>query len=352
MTGRVRRSFIEVQEAEQDELVAALRDDGAPHAVHLADKLTRCRDCREKLRRWGGRPDLRHVLGESGRYRCEHHACWSCRRAKIRQFARKEAPRFCNADNEFCSHLIIADSVTGDLAVVRQRVAAMARALRDRRDATATTRLPWRSVEVVGHVELDPHLPHDEGSLAPDQKALIPTLPVLANGGGDHMWIVRAHLAVRHDGISRDELVEVFGRQWQGAGRVHAVAFHDDKLAQENAGRVISYGIKSEFKHDVGEVSSRWPVVWQAEYWSWLHQMGRGLQPLRISVGAQQVKADTDMSASSGLPVRRRGGDEMRSPSLPSLLSSVVASSVRHGDDEPLPVSFGVWWSSLGVHPP
>lgn len=351
MTGRVRRSFIEVQEAEQDELLVALRDDGAPHALHLAEKLSRCRECREKLRRWGGRPDLRHFLAEGGRYRCEHHACWSCRRAKIRKFAKKEAPRFCNADNEFCSHLIIADSVAGDLAVVRQRVAAMARALRDRRDATATTRTPWRSVEVVGHVELDPYLPHDEGSLAPDQKALIPTLPVLASGDGGHMWIVRAHLAVRHDGISRDELVEVFGRQWQGAGRVHAMAFHDDKLAQENAGRVISYGIKHKFEHEVGEVSSHWPVVWQAEYWSWLHQMGRGLQPLRISVGAQQVKADNDLSlsVSSDLPVRRGGSDEMRSPSP---FSSAAASSLcHHGDDGPLPVAFS-WSFDLGFRPP
>ena len=348
MTDRVRRSYIEEQEAEQDELLAALHDDGALHALHLADKLSRCRDCREKLRRWGGRPDLRHVLGEGGRYRCEHHACWSCRRAKIRKFAKKEAPRFCNADNDFCSHIIIADSVTGDLSEVRQRVTAMARALRDRRDTTATTRARWCSVEVIGHVELDPYLPHDQDNLAPDQKALIPTLPVLANGGDSHMWIVRAHLAVRHDGIGRDELVEVFSRQWQGAGRVHVVAFHDNKLGQDNAGRVISYSIKHEFKHEVGEMSSRWPVAWQAEYWSWLHQMGRGLQPLRISVGPQQT-ANPDPSLSSDLPIRRRGGDEMRSPS--SCSSAVDSSVCLLGDDEPLPVAFS-WLSDLGFHPP
>lgn len=346
MTDRVRRSYIEMLEAEQDELLAALRDDGSPHALHLADKLARCRDCREKLRRWGGRPDLRHVLGKEGRYRCEHHACWSCRRAKIRKFAKKEASRFCNADNEFCSHVIIADSVTGDLSEIRQRVAAMARALRDRRDTTAATRPRWRSVEVIGHVELDPYLPHDEGSLAPDQMALIPMLPVLANGGGGQMWIVRAHLAVRHDGIDRSELVEVFGRQWQGAGRVHAVPFHADKLAQENAGRVISYSIKHKFAHEVGEVSFRWPVAWQAEYWSWLHQLGRGVQPLRISVGPQQVTANTDHSSSVvDLSVRRRASEACSSSSMPE-------ASAHRDDDEPLPVSFEVWWSSLGLHPP
>jgi hypothetical protein len=295
MTDRACRSFIAVQEAEQDELLAALRDDGAPHALHLAHKLQRCRDSREKLRRWGGRPDLCTVLREGGRYRCEHHACWSCRRAMIHKFAKKEAGRFWDADNQYCTHITIADSVTGDLAEVRQRVMTMARALRDRRDATAATRAGWRNVEVVGHVELDPFILLDLDNLAPDQRALIPTLPVLVNGQ-DHMWVVRAHLAVRHDEVERGDLVEGLRRQWLGVGRVHAAAFHSDRPAQENAGHVLSYGIKHLMRHCVGEIPSRWPVAWQVEYWSWLHEMRRGLQPLRIALGAQQTTSTGTLS--------------------------------------------------------
>ncbi|SDB55802.1 hypothetical protein [Belnapia rosea] len=353
MTNRVRRNLIEVMEAEQGELLAALYDNGAPHAVHLADKLSRCRACREKLRRWGGRPDLRHVLAaEGGRYRCEHHACWSCRRAKGRGIAKREAARFCNADNEHCSHLTIADSVTRDLSVVRQRVTAMARALRDRRDAMARANPSWRGVEITGHIELDPYWPDDLESLAPDQRALIPSLPVIAHVGEGHMWVLRGHLAVRHDGIARDEVVEAFSRQWQGVNRVHAVAFHDDKLAQENAGHVVAYSIKHLHKHDVGEMSLRWSVAWQVEYWSWLHEMGRGLQPLRISVGPQQMKNSVPSSApATSLRVRSHRGDDEEPSASCSSVTPVAMQDLDDGD--PMPVAIGVWWSPhLGFRPP
>lgn len=344
MTARMRRPYIVVQEAQQDKLIDSLRACGSPHAFHLADKLTRCRASREKLRAWGGRPDLRALLSEKGRYRCEHHACWSCRRKRTADFAKKEAPRFGDADNRFCSHVTIADAVTGDLGVVRQRVTAMTRGFRDRRDAAAAGRAPWCAVEAVGHVELDPYLPEDIENYFPDQQALIPSLPVLARADdGGPMWVVRAHLAVRHDGIGRGELEEVLKRQWPGAGRVHVAPFHEDQPAQENAGTVICYGTKHEHQHDVGDMSERWPVSWQAQYWAWLHEMKRGLQPLRISVGPRRPKPD------AALPILRAVNS---SASISSSASPLYAGRRGDTEEQPMPVAFGIGVPDLGVLPP
>lgn len=300
---RAPRPYIIEQEAQQAELIDGLRINDDSSAIHLANKLSRCQESREKMRTWGGRPpDLRAVFGKDARYRCEHHACWSCRRAKIRTTAKKDAHRFWDADNEFCSHATIADSTTGDLSEIRQRVAVIVRGLRDRRDAAAEKWALWALVEVVGHVELDPYWATDIQHLAPDQQALIPTLPVLSHADADGVvWVIRIHLAIRHDGISRDDLQEALSRQWPGTGQVHLDPFHEQRSAQDNAGRLLSYSIKHTQQVDIGFTTERWPVQWQVSYWTWLHQMGRAMQPLRVSVGSQRVKPC--MSPTSSMPI-------------------------------------------------
>jgi hypothetical protein len=288
---RASRSYIAEQESRQDELIEGLSLNGDSIAHHLVLKLGLCRESRERMRAWGGRPpDLKAVFGKDRRYRCEHHACWSCRRAKIHGVAKKDAARFWDADNQSCSHVTVADSTTGNLSEVRQRVVAIVRSLRDRRDAAAETRPLWAAVEIVGHVELDPYWADDIGHLAPDQHALILTLPRLAHVD-DIVWVIRIHLAVRHDGISRYALQTEMSRQWPGADRVHLEAFYEYQSAQENAGRVISYSAKNRHQVNVGFITELWPISWQVSYWTWLHEMGRALQPLRVSVGPQRVES-------------------------------------------------------------
>lgn len=315
---RAARSFIVEQEEQQAALIEGLRASGDTDAVHLADKLSRCREGREQMRAWGGRPpDLRAVLGKDARSRCEHYACWSCRRKRIRDDATKGASRFWDANNRYCSHVTIADSTTGDLGEVRQRAAVISRGLRDRRDAAAETWSRWRAVEAIGHIELDPYLPCDIPNLAPDQQALIPSLPVLAHGGDGATWVIRAHLAVRHDGIGRGELAEVLGRQWPGDDRVHIADFFEHQLPQENAGAILSYSIKHRQDIDVSMMSDQWPVGLQVDYWSFVHRMRRGLQRLRISVGPQQAK----------LPL--------------TPMSEMSSRRNRLGDDDPMPIVLG-----------
>jgi hypothetical protein len=222
---------------------------------------------------------------------------------------------------------------------------------------------------VVGHVELDPYWRDDMQHLAPDQAALIPALPVLARGGDGPLWVVRVHLAVRHDDIGRGELVEVLGHQWPGAGRVHVQGFFEDQLAQENAGCVLSYAIKHAQEYDVGEVSEGWPVCWQVAYWTWLHGMRRGLQPLRVSVGPQRadqgpalsIIASPRSSAISEPSPRGRGGSATgghvgvgggRSsvPDSPWLLMPLPDQCAPY--EEPMPVSLGIGVLGLGIRPP
>jgi hypothetical protein len=288
MTVRARRLSIVEQEAQQAELLGALQAIDTPSALQLAEMLARCRASREKLRSGNDQPGLLALLSKNGRYRCRHAACWSCRPRLIRGLARKQAPRFGNTDNRFCSLVTIADSMTAELSRMHARVIGIRRGLRDRRNRTARTRVPWRTVEAIGHVEPDPYLTHDIQQLAPEQAALVRMLPVLAHGGSGRMWIVRAHLAVRHEGIGHDELLEVLALQFPGVGRVHVQPFHENRPAQENAGYVIGYGIKHEQRYDVGSLSEAWPVAWKAEYWAWLHGIRRRLQPLRISLGPQR----------------------------------------------------------------
>ncbi|MCG7362460.1 hypothetical protein MHZ93_14445 [Roseomonas sp. ACRSG] len=40
-------------------------------------------------------------------------------------------------------------------------------------------------------------------------------------------------------------------------------SFYEDELAQENAGCLLSYGIKHQHKYDVGEMSENWPLSWR-----------------------------------------------------------------------------------------
>src|SRR4051794_31114497 len=142
--------------------------------------------------------------------------------------------------------------LTGDLSEVCQRIAAIRRGLRDRRDKTTKKHAGWAAVEMVGHVELDPYWTYDIPRLAPDQRALIPTLPVLAHAGdGGVLWVLRAHLAVKHPSIGRDELERELSRQWPGTGQVHVTPFHEDQPVQENAWHVLSYGIKHAQRNDV-----------------------------------------------------------------------------------------------------
>lgn len=142
---------------------------------------------------------------------------------------------------------------------------------------------------MAGHVELDAHWTPDIPRLAPDQRALIPTLPVLAHPRDDGvLWVLRVHLAVRHPGIGRGELEEELSRQWPGTGRVHVASFHEHQPARENAKSVLSYGIKHTQRTDVGLLSKRWPLSWQVAYWVCLHAMRRGSQPIRITVGPRR----------------------------------------------------------------
>ena len=316
---RAVRSFVIKQEAEQAALIEALVASGDLVAADLAEKLGRCRTHREQLRAWGGKPDLRSVLGSGGRIRCGLHACWSCSRRLVRKISTKAAERFHDADVQWCSAVTVGIALTGDLAEVRDAVVAFRRGLRDRRDATARARSRWTTLEAVGHVELDAHWQSDIQHIAPERRAMVESLPVLAYpGAGEPFWVIHAHLACHHPDIDRAEVKDVFTRQWAGPNRVHVEAFHDHQLPAYAAGSVVSYSVKNAQCSAIGHLEEEWPVSWRSAWWTWLHGMRRGLQPLHVALGARRLRPSSSMMS--------------------------ILESARHhqpGDDEPMPMLFG-----------
>lgn len=276
-------THVEAQEAAQEALLAEL---GALGAHDLCGRLAACRSGREALRASGGKPHLEQVVA-GRRYRCRSYACWSCRRQRVRRDARHYAEPFRDAMSDDCSMITIADSLTGDLDVIRDRVTQIRRALRDRRDATASRRPRWRAVELVGYCEPDGFSSADAAVLLPDQRALVARLPVVTGAMADGpMWVIRVHLAVHHPGIERAELEYVLRQQWPINGAVQIKEF-EGALAAEDAGNILSYGAKHRFRvvSDLIEEDAEWPISWQAAFWSMIDQNRRGMQIMRIALG-------------------------------------------------------------------
>lgn len=328
------RSWIEEQEARGAELVAALSASGEPGAVDLAGKLSRCAEHRARLRAWG-RVDHRHVLSAEGRYRCASHACWSCSRRRRRQIGEKAGEQFRDADSRWCSHVTVGLAVTGDLSVVREAVTVARRALRDRRDAASRVSPAWCAVACIGHVEVDAILPDDVPSLAPERRALVEGLPVLAHPvEGAPLWIVHLHVAMRHEGVGREEVGAVLSRQWPGVQRVHVMPFDEGQLPAEAAGAVAAYSAKGREASRIGDVVDEWPVAWRAAYWSWLHAAGRALQPLRVTLGAKApvVSAPSRVAALlAGIVCAPRGASAPRVTSRVDCCAGAGPACTPHG---------------------
>lgn len=283
------------EEAEADSalFINALRDNRTEASFDLAERLAMCAEARAGSKAvWTGDGDAVFKMAEAAKFRdayCNHHACWHCRPKRVEQWAREKAQKWAHADNEHCSMMTLATGVTGDLGVVRQHLRHVQQALRNRRAAASRqwgTR--WRSFIVDGHAELDPVFQDDVlgGVLGQDQQLVIDDLPLLA-GGGDMRWVVRVHLVALHPGIAWQEVQKTFSLQWRRAGQVHVEPFDDahHPLARHNAGVLLCYGAKHREQHVTGHVTDMWPMSWRVQYWSWMHSMGRALQPIRIQLG-------------------------------------------------------------------
>lgn len=284
-----RRSYVTEHEAEQAELLAALRADDDPVSLDLAERIEQCRDTRERLRNLPG--DLLTALRQQHqtRYRCRSPACWSCARGIVRAAGKAAADLFVDIDanNENSSLVTVVLARAGSPEDVQAVIAGARQGLRDRRDsAVAHYGRRWHQVTMAGRVEIDVVWPDEVQALGSDRRELLPTLPVF--GAGEPWLVAHLHAAVHHPGIGRHELHEVLAEQWPGDYRVHVKPFYDYQICNENAGGVVIYPLKRTLSQISQKV--RWPVGVRVAWWRWLHSRRRGLQPLAIKMRARAAE--------------------------------------------------------------
>jgi hypothetical protein len=276
-----RRSRAEVgsMESRITSLINVLRNSGGPVEFDLAGRLWRCQKQRQERR-----DGLRDRVDRP----CRSVACEHCRRWRGRSWRDRAAEMMVDADNDHSSMVTVMLERAGDWHSVRDVVLGFRVALRNLRDRQARADWRWRRVSAVGMVELDMLAVDEIALLPPGRRAVIEALPIRSHG--EHLVLIaHLHLAVSHPGIPRHVVEAAFRQQWGGAGRVDVRGFRDDAEAADNAAGIVAYA--SKFKMTAtfdGGIETPVPVVWQAEFWTWLHGLGAGIAPLRVRMSAMQ----------------------------------------------------------------
>lgn len=267
------------------ELAAIFAGSDDPGLRALAARMVRCQQSRAEKSR---SRDLRSAVRQGWGYQCKTVTCTACRRAHVRKWQRKVHARFAEADNEVCSHVTVHLARVGDLDGVHGVVHSARRACRDLRDRRARQDFRWRSVEMVGLVEVDAMASDDVPLLLPNRAEMLPSLPLVSTIGSV-MWLPHLHAAFHHPGVERAELQAVLEGRWDGPHRVDVKPFHDDKLASENAADVFGYASKFDASTNTHGIEEPWPVTRRAEWWGWLHSLQRGIDALRVSLNPMEV---------------------------------------------------------------
>lgn len=282
---RTKKAVIENLEARTSNIISNLMSFGDDVSVDLADRLLRCqheRRARARAQALTGRPFQGWPI------RCLSPACWSCRRSIVAKWQNRVRERFANAENDHCTLLTIAISRLGSLYPAQALAKKFRRDLRNVRDVQARKAAGWASVSMFGHLEFDALEATDVVRLGTSRQTLIPTLPVVGGAPDATLWVPHVHLVVEHPKVGRDELKRIFGEQWPGQNRVDAKPFDQDFDAPDNAAACVGYSLKFRSTTVFADATAiDWPVAWVAQFWSWLHSLRRGIQPLQINVGAK-----------------------------------------------------------------
>jgi hypothetical protein len=263
------------------ELIAALRASGDPDQIDLAGRLWRCQR---------GREDRRKGIPTHWPPMCRSPACPACRRWLSRSWRDRAAERMANADNNACHLITVMLARSGSLDAVRTLARQLRTELRNLRDRNARTDWRWRSVEMIGQIEVDAFGFDDIGLLPPQRRNVIETLPAFggcATCDQPVVWVPHVHIACHAPNLSEDDLHAAFARQWPGDPRRVDVRPFVEGEAGTNAAAIIGYACKHEMRIALKDgFDLCWPITVQATYWGWLHGLRNGLAPLRLRIGA------------------------------------------------------------------
>lgn len=281
-------SRIQDRENRVTALIAALRASGEPAQHDLAGRLWRCQM---------GRADRRRGVQHRWPPVCRSAACEFCRRRLIRRGCSRAAERMAPATSGDCSLITVMLSRCRGLADMLDVIGAFRVELRNWRDRRARVDGRWRSLEMVGQVEIEALDPGAIHLLPPSRRAVVEALPGRSgtDGYARHdqavVWVGHVHLVCHAPDLDGGELRDALERQWPGpAGRVDVRSFHPGSAA-ENTAAIFGYANKNKMETALRDgIKEKWPMAVQAAYWGWLHEIGNGLATLRIRLGPKKVR--------------------------------------------------------------
>lgn len=322
---RSTREAVIRREDGQRDLIAALLGHADPVRRDLANRLRRCQQAREARRGWLG-PGRPAPGGYPYPYLCRLYSCSECHRGIVRRWEDAARRRFENAENAGCSTVTVVLARAAGIEAVRGVVAKARKDIGNMR--AAMRRQPggwrWRSLLAFGMVEVEAVVPGDGAALpAPGRGAPLAERPAAGSSNGV-WWLARARLAVHHPHLDRAELARAAMGRWPGAERVEVRPFGGHRPAGENAADVVWCALEGFGQTGVHRVDAGWPRELRADFHAWLFGLGRGLQPLGMSLRPRLEQRPSRLDDA----VDRGAADPW------------VWSGWRDGEIEPMPVVF------------
>ncbi|MBA1157475.1 hypothetical protein [Microvirga mediterraneensis] len=247
------------------------------------------------------------VKWKDGRYRCKAVGCPRCTRTIIGQQQRKAHAFFeqmvGRPTNSDMALLTVVGNGTRHLGELRGNIEAMYKAARYRVGCLSSVSR-WSTFAALGYYEVDAvggeHLP----LLGTERRALLPEIAPISISQDGPTWIPSYHAIVHTGRLGIAEVQEEFSRTWPVPGQVHVKRFQPVRSVEDNISKVVSYSLKNTCQIEIptqmengrwGKVYEPWPVSWQADYFTWLHQRRNGFEFLRFSISPASSRIIRDL---------------------------------------------------------
>jgi hypothetical protein len=257
------------------------------------------------------------VKWKNGRYRCNSVGCPRCTRKIIGQQQREARAFFAdmgNPGNADMAFLTVIGDGSRDLDEVNETIEAMDKASRYRVGASRPSSL-WNDFGAWGYYEVDAVGTEHYPLLGPDRQKLLAEVAPISMGQNGPTWVPSFHAIVHIGPLGIAEVRDAFARTWPVPGQVHVKPFETVRCAADNIDRLVRYALKNSCEIEIptqqtngcwGKIPVPWPVSWQADYFSWLHQKKNGFQFLRFSISPESPKNAPSISVPHDLMVSSR----------------------------------------------
>jgi hypothetical protein len=229
----------------------------------------------------------------SGRYRCNSVGCPRCTRKIISQQQKKARAFFADAYNPDMAFMTVVGPGTQDLDEADDFIEAMDKANRYRVTAGRSSSARWNDFAMFGAFELDAVGAEHVPLLGSERQALLAEVAPVSMRQDGPTWVPTYHALVHVGRLGIIEIQEAFARTWPVPGQVHVKPFETVRSVEANIDKLVSYSLKNSCEITLpkqlpngqwDKLQVPWPVSWQADYGTWLHQRRNGFEYLRFSI--------------------------------------------------------------------